>query len=77
MATAVLLAAGSGERFSREVPKQLLKVAGITVIEHALRAFESHEDITDIVIVTRDDLLGEVSELVDGKFTKIAISKII
>ncbi len=72
MATAVLLAAGSGERFSREVPKQLLKVAGITVIEHALRAFESHEDITDIIIVTRDDLLGEVSELVDGKFTKIS-----
>ena len=71
MTTVVLLAAGSGERFSREVPKQLLKVAGVTVLEHSLRAFESHEMIDQIVVVTRADLIEDVKRIIDNKYPKV------
>ncbi len=71
MTTAVLLAAGSGERFSREVPKQLLKVAGVTVLEHSLRAFESHELIDQIVVVTRADLIQDVRAIISNKYPKV------
>jgi 2-C-methyl-D-erythritol 4-phosphate cytidylyltransferase len=36
---AVILASGSGVRFGAPVPKQFLKLAGKTVLEHALDVF--------------------------------------
>ena len=38
---AAILAAGSGERLGGDTPKQLLKIAGKSVIEHTLDAFEA------------------------------------
>lgn len=48
---AVILAAGSGERMGFSTPKQFLKLAGKTVIEHTLAAFQSHPLIHEIFIV--------------------------
>lgn len=48
---AVILAAGSGERMGFSTPKQFLKLAGKTVIEHTLAAFDAHPDIDEIFIV--------------------------
>lgn len=48
---AIVLASGSGVRFGATTPKQFLKLAGKTVLEHTLDAFERHPRIDEIVIV--------------------------
>jgi len=57
---AVILASGTGSRFRSAVPKQFLKLAGKTVLEHTLDTFERHPRIDEIVIVgSADHLLIE------------------
>ena len=43
---AVILAGGVGSRVGLDIPKQLIKIAGNTVLEHTLAAFESHRRST-------------------------------
>ena len=71
MATAILLAAGSGERFSGETSKQMAPLAGSTVLEHSLNAFETNQGIQRIVVVTSRSLLSDVKQLVDQKYMKV------
>lgn len=63
---AVILAAGSGRRFGAETPKQFLKVAGATILEHTLRAFQSSPDIDRICIVAHPDHLADVKTICDN-----------
>lgn len=46
----VIPAAGSGRRFAAAVPKQYAPLAGLTVLEHALAAFEADGDCARIVV---------------------------
>ncbi|MDP6935428.1 MAG: 2-C-methyl-D-erythritol 4-phosphate cytidylyltransferase, partial [Myxococcota bacterium] len=48
---AIGLAAGSGTRMGFEVPKQFMKLAGRTVIEHTLDVFERHSMIDEVFII--------------------------
>jgi len=48
---AIILAGGAGERMDSPTPKQFLKLAGRTVIEHTLQAFENHPRIDGIFVV--------------------------
>jgi 2-C-methyl-D-erythritol 4-phosphate cytidylyltransferase len=48
---AIILASGSGTRFGSETPKQFLKLAGKTVLEHTLDVFERHPQIDEMVVV--------------------------
>jgi len=50
---AVVLAAGSGERFGGDVPKQFTKLAGKLVIEHTVEIFQRHAQVDEIIVVTR------------------------
>ena len=68
MATAVLLAAGSGERFSGEISKQMAPLAGSTVLEYSLNAFEENQEIKEIVLVTSETLLPDVKKLVGQNY---------
>jgi 2-C-methyl-D-erythritol 4-phosphate cytidylyltransferase len=72
MATAVLLAAGSGERFSGETSKQMAHLAGSTVLEYSLNAFEKNQEIQTIVLVTSQSLISDVKQLVGQKFKKVS-----
>lgn len=56
---AVILAGGSGQRFGAPQPKQLLRVAGDTVITHTVRAFERCEKVDEIAIVAGEDTWPE------------------
>ena len=40
---AVVLAGGVGARVGLDIPKQLIKIAGRTILEHTLAALQSHE----------------------------------
>lgn len=50
MTWALVPAAGSGQRFGGDAPKQYLKVAGKTLIEHALDALLSHPQVQGAVV---------------------------
>jgi 2-C-methyl-D-erythritol 4-phosphate cytidylyltransferase len=70
--TAAILAAGSGVRLGSDTPKQLLRVAGKSVLEHTIDAFESIEEVDEIIIVTRGDLIPSVRAIVAAaKATKV------
>ena len=44
----IILAGGSGSRFSDEQPKQFIKLAGRLVIEYSLEIFEKNRYIDEI-----------------------------
>ena len=47
----IILASGMGSRFGHELPKQFVKIAGKTVIEHTIGVFEQSKYIDRIIVV--------------------------
>jgi ribitol-5-phosphate 2-dehydrogenase (NADP+) / D-ribitol-5-phosphate cytidylyltransferase len=69
---AVLLAGGVGARVGLDIPKQLIKVAGRTILEHSLRAMSSHPMVDEIVIMMTAGHLDAVRAIVQsGEYTKV------
>ena len=73
---AVLLAGGVGARIGLDFPKQLIKVAGKTILEHALIALHSHPAVDEIKIMMAAGHLDAVRAIVknggyDDKVTEI------
>lgn len=62
---AVILAGGSGQRFGTALPKQFLSLAGKTVIEHSVEAFEQCAAIDEIAVVMNADYLPQMQEIID------------
>ena len=60
---ALILAGGTGSRFGSALPKQFTLVAGRTVLEHSIAAFEQSEEIDEIGIVVHPKHLDEVRDL--------------
>ncbi|MFC1693823.1 2-C-methyl-D-erythritol 4-phosphate cytidylyltransferase [Candidatus Latescibacterota bacterium] len=56
-AWAVIVAGGCGKRMGSEIPKQLLKIGGITIIERTLKPFGKCLDIEGIVIVASESCI--------------------
>ena len=48
---AIIVAAGRGQRFVSDVPKQFLEIAGKLAIQHSIDAFDSIDEIKGIVLV--------------------------
>lgn len=74
---AVILASGSGSRFGSKIPKQFVRLAGKPVIQYTIDAFESSPLIDEVIIVTKEDFVDYVYELVNTqafkKITKVII----
>ena len=66
---AVIVAAGSASRMGG-IDKVMASLGGEPMILRTVRAFEACEAVKEIVIVTREDLMGPIAELCSG-FTKI------
>lgn len=66
---AVIVAAGSASRMGG-IDKVMAPLGGVPMILRTVRAFEDCEAVKEIVIVTREDLMGPIAELCSG-FTKI------
>lgn len=66
---AVIVAAGSASRMGG-IDKVMAPLGGEPMILRTVRAFEDCEVVKEIVIVTREDLMGPIAELCSG-FTKI------
>lgn len=54
MNTAIIVAAGSGQRFDRSRPKQFVDILGKPLIIHTLERFEACSTIDEIVLVLSD-----------------------
>jgi 2-C-methyl-D-erythritol 4-phosphate cytidylyltransferase len=69
---AVVLAGGVGRRMGAAMPKQLLRVAGRTILEHSVAAFESAPEIDEIVVLMASGHLAEARDIVArGGFRKV------
>ena len=66
---AVIVAAGSASRMGG-IDKVMAPLGGEPMLLRTVRAFEDCEAVKEIVIVTRQDLMGPIAELCSG-FTKI------
>jgi len=72
MVTGVLLAAGESTRFGGLVPKQLVNIAGKPVLGYSLQTFNDHPKINEIVVVTQENLIPAVQDLVKDSFSKVS-----
>ncbi|MFL6061018.1 MAG: SDR family oxidoreductase [Marmoricola sp.] len=70
---AVILAGGVGTRVGLDIPKQLIKVAGHTILEHTLATFNAHPMVDEIVVMMAQGHLDAVHTIVrDGDYTKVS-----
>jgi 2-C-methyl-D-erythritol 4-phosphate cytidylyltransferase len=70
---AVLLAGGVGTRVGLDIPKQLIKIAGRTILEHTLAALDSHPMVDEIIVMMAPGHLDAVREIVrSGGYDKVA-----
>lgn len=69
---AVVLAGGVGARVGLDIPKQLLKIAGHTILEHTLKAIDAHPDVEQVVVMMAPGHLDAVREIVrSGGYEKV------
>ncbi len=47
----IIVAAGSGQRFASDTPKQFLEIAGKMVVQHSIDAFDDIAEVEGIVLV--------------------------
>lgn len=60
----VLLAGGNGNRLGGDLPKQFIKIAGKTIIEHSIDIFEKSEQIHEIAIVINPMYVQQIESIV-------------
>jgi ribitol-5-phosphate 2-dehydrogenase (NADP+) / D-ribitol-5-phosphate cytidylyltransferase len=69
---AVLLAGGVGTRVGLDIPKQLIKIAGKTILEHTMAAFQAHPMVDEIVVMMAAGHLDAVRAMVrTGGYDKV------
>ncbi len=68
----IILAGGSGERFGGDIPKQFIKIAGKTIIEHTIDRIEHCSCIESIIIVVHEMYYEYMNSLIiKNKFRKV------
>ena len=61
---AIILSGGIGKRFGHNIPKQFIEIAGKPVIAHTVDVFEKNAHIDEIAIVTHEDYISEIENIV-------------
>lgn len=69
---AVILSGGTGSRFGGSLPKQFTKLAGRAVIEYTIDAFDSANEVDEIVVVSQPNHIELTWELIKkNKWAKV------
>ena len=69
----IILASGTGSRYGADIPKQFVKIAGKTILEHTIDVFEKAEGIDDIIIVITPEYRTMAEEiLLKNNYKKIS-----
>ncbi|MFC4058000.1 2-C-methyl-D-erythritol 4-phosphate cytidylyltransferase [Planomonospora corallina] len=61
---AVVLAGGVGQRVGRDTPKQLIEIAGKTIIEHTIAVFDGAPEVDEVLVLMTPGFTAEVERLV-------------
>jgi ribitol-5-phosphate 2-dehydrogenase (NADP+) / D-ribitol-5-phosphate cytidylyltransferase len=70
---AVILAGGTGTRIGLTIPKQLIKIAGKTIIEHTIAAMHQSTLVDEIVVMMAPGYLDEVRAIVkNSSYVKVS-----
>lgn len=68
----IILAGGNGRRMGSSLPKQFLEIAGKTILEHSIAAFDSHPCIDEIAVVVPSGYMPELKKLLaEAGFSKL------
>lgn len=68
----ILLAGGKGERFGGDLPKQFVKIAGKTIIEHTIGQIEKSDVIDSVIIVIHEKFYDYMNDiLLKNHFSKV------
>jgi 2-C-methyl-D-erythritol 4-phosphate cytidylyltransferase len=69
---AVVLAGGAGLRTGGTAPKQLQLLAGRTLLEHSVAAFDQAPGVDDVVVVMAADFVSTASDILGGRYSKVS-----
>src|ERR1022692_1937743 len=69
---AVVLAGGAGLRTGGTAPKQLQLLAGRTLLEHSVAAFDQAPGVDDVVVVMAADFVSAASEILGSRYSKVS-----
>ena len=59
----ILVAAGDGARLGAGIPKALVKVGNLTLLEHALKNILEVKDLAQVVVASHEDRVAEFSAI--------------
>jgi 2-C-methyl-D-erythritol 4-phosphate cytidylyltransferase len=68
----VVLAGGVGSRMAMQVPKQMLKVAGKTLLEHTMDVMQSCKSVDEVIVVMNE----RVKKTAEGLLDRVHYSKL-
>ena len=63
MTTAIIVAAGKGERVGLETPKQFIEIDGKQILSLSIEAFKKNKEINQIIIVVNEKWHNKISNL--------------
>ena len=63
MIYAIILASGIGERLGLGIPKQFFKIKNKTILEYSISAFDSHQLIDKIIVVSNPLYINETKDI--------------
>ncbi len=69
----VIAAAGRGERFGAELPKQFCQLGDVPVIFRTVSAFSAHPFVDKIVVAVRSDYMDLCSNIINGVGDSISV----
>ncbi len=69
---AVVLAGGSGLRLGGTTPKQLQLLAGRTLLEHCVAAFDQAPGVDEILVVMAPGFVAEAERALGGRYRKVS-----
>ena len=69
---AIILSSGKGTRYSSKIPKQFVKIAGKTIFEHSIEAFQNSKYIDAIIVVITPEYRDYAEEILsNNKYNKV------
>jgi 2-C-methyl-D-erythritol 4-phosphate cytidylyltransferase len=69
---AVVLAGGVGERIGLQIPKQLVKVAGRSIMEHTIAALSDCAEIDELVLLMTADWVDTARSTLGSRYPKLS-----
>ena len=56
--TAIIAAGGAGQRLGAGVPKQLLDLGGLSILQRSVDAFASHPEVDDVIVALPPEMVA-------------------